>query len=57
MTVFHIFYIPTFFLIGIAIGVVVGKKGAHREIAHEERARREREERRVARADGRTGEA
>jgi hypothetical protein len=51
MTVFHIFYIPTIFLIGIAIGTAVGKKSALREIAYEEKARREREERRAKRAD------
>lgn len=49
MTVFHIFYIPTIFLIGIAVGTVVGKKNALREIAHAEKAKREREERRAAR--------
>ena len=52
MTVFHLFYIPTIFLIGIAIGMAVGKRNAHREIAHREKVEREREERRAARAAG-----
>ena len=50
MTVFHLFYIPTIFLIGTAIGIMVGKRNARRELAHEEKARRERDERRAARA-------
>lgn len=50
MTVFHIFYIPTVFLLGIAIGVTLGKRNAIREIAHQEKARREREERKARRA-------
>ncbi len=52
MTVFHIFYIPTMFLLGIAVGVNVGKRNTIREIAHQEKARREREERKAKRAEG-----
>jgi hypothetical protein len=50
MTVFHIFYIPTVFLLGIVIGATLGKRNAIREIAHQEKARREREERKTQRA-------
>ena len=53
MTVFHVFYIPVVFLLGIAIGVVTGRQNLTREIAMRERAEREREARRAVRRESR----
>lgn len=49
VTVFHVFYIPAIFLLGVAIGAYVGKRNTLRELAARERAERERAERRAAR--------
>lgn len=50
MTVFHVFYIPAIFCLGLLIGATVGKRNALREVAARERAERERQERRAKRA-------
>lgn len=49
MTVFHVFYIPLVFGIGVFLGVTIGKRNTLRELAARERAERERAERRARR--------
>jgi hypothetical protein len=50
MTAFHVFYIPLIGLLGAFIGFTLGKNAARRELAAEQKALRDREERRQARA-------
>ena len=52
MTVFHVFYIPEVFLLGIAIGTITGRRNLAREIAMREKGERERKARRAARREG-----
>lgn len=51
MTAFHVFYIPLVALLAAFIGFTLGKNAARRELAAEQKALRDREARRQARAE------
>jgi heme exporter protein D len=55
VTIFHLFYIPAVFAVGLFIGMMVGKRNTYRAIAEQERQEREREARRAARQQQRQG--
>lgn len=53
MTIFHLFYIPGVFALGLFIGMMLGKRNTYRALADQERQERERVARREARKQGR----